>query len=63
MQTEQQQAATQDRVLAIKARINAIAEEIDALATPELTAEETNALNAAYSLLDQADCRLGDAFL
>ena len=39
MQTEAQQAATQDRVLVIRDRINALAEEVNSLASPELTAE------------------------
>ena len=62
MQTEAQQAATQDRVLVIMDRINALAEEVNSLASPELTADENGALGKAYDKLDGAANALGMAF-
>ena len=62
MQTEAQQAAMQDRVLVLKDRINALAEEITGLSSPELTDAENLALHNAYHRLDQADNELGVAF-
>lgn len=64
MQTEEQQAAMQDRVLAIKAKINELDAELGTLLldTPDLTPAERAALGEASDLLDKADCVLGEAF-